>query len=87
MSFFEDPNAGTYGWVEAPESTNIKRFRYDAPSRKLFVDFENGDGKVFYGVPALLAGDMKQARDEGRSAGKFFGKKIQRQFDSADFIT
>lgn len=73
-----DPNASSFDWVETPESSNIKRFRYEAPGRNLYVDFVNGSEYVYYKVHADKAWALRQAHTEAQSVGKLLSKSIQR---------
>ncbi len=77
-NIIEEAGAGSFDWIETPESSNIKRFKYDSDAQRLYVDFKNGNEYVYFGVPFLVANELQLAQSEGLSVGKIFSKKVQR---------
>lgn len=63
------------------ESSNIKATGYDAATKTLAVQFNNGVVWHYADVPAVLAGHL----DSALSVGSFFGKKIRGEFESKVF--
>jgi hypothetical protein len=53
-------------WVATPESSNLSRFGYDAPSQILQVEFKNGGLYNYFDVPQHVFDAMKQAPSKGQ---------------------
>lgn len=57
-------------------STVIRRFDYDAPARRLDIQFVTGRRYSYHDVPERLVEDMRAAPSKGR----FFNKRIRDHF-------
>ena len=53
-------------WIEAPESSNIARYRYDTRAHVLTVEFNNGGIYNYYDVPHFVYEQMKGASSKGQ---------------------
>ena len=53
-------------WIEAPGSSNIARFAYDAASGVLIVDFLKGGTYNYYDVPEVIFEQMQAASSKGQ---------------------
>ena len=57
-------------------STVIRRFDYDAPARRLDIEFVTGRRYSYHDVPARVVEAMRTARSKGR----FFNARIRDHF-------
>lgn len=53
-------------WNETPESSNIARFRYQADTRVLTVEFTKGGRYDYFDVPLHVFEGMKAAVSKGQ---------------------
>lgn len=53
-------------WILTPQSSNVARFRYDAASQVLTVEFNSGGRYNYYDVPEYIFEGMKTADSTGR---------------------
>ena len=60
-------------WIETPESSNVKRFKYDAGKRELVIEFGSGGVYRYSEVPFEVFDGMKDAESKGR----FFHRVIR----------
>ena len=52
-------------WIDA-NSSNIARFKYDAASQVLAVEFINGGTYNYFDVPAFIFDEMRSAGSRGQ---------------------
>ncbi|RZI98312.1 MAG: KTSC domain-containing protein [Brevundimonas sp.] len=57
-------------------STVIRRFDYDAPARRLTIEFTSGDVYAYLDVPPIEAEGMASAASKGR----FFAARVRDRF-------
>ena len=60
-------------WIETPQSSNIARYRYDAGTHVLTVEFKNGGTYNYYDVPQRIYELMYAAP----SIGQFLAQNIK----------
>lgn len=60
-------------WINTPESSNIKRWKYDADQEVLTVEFNYGAQYSYDGVPQRVIDVMAKAE----STGKYFNSRIK----------
>ena len=60
-------------WFDTPQSSNIARFRYEAETLTLEVQFKSGNGYQYFDVPEKVYESFCQAD----SKGKFFNLEIR----------
>ena len=53
-------------WIETPESSNIARYRYNADTQVLTVEFNNGGTYDYYDVPEMVFNQMGEAESKGQ---------------------
>lgn len=53
-------------WIETPESSNIRRFSYEASTSTLLVEFKNGGAYKYFDVPSHVFDQMKVASSKGQ---------------------
>jgi hypothetical protein len=63
-------------WYESSESSNVQRFRFDADSLTLEVQFKNGICYEYFDVPEAVYTSFCQAP----SKGQFFMQNIRGAF-------
>jgi hypothetical protein len=61
-------------WINTPESSNIKRWKYDADTETLTVEFNYGAQYSYDGVPQRVVDVMAKAE----STGKYFNEHIKK---------
>ncbi len=63
-------------WIETPQSSNIARFAYEAPSQVLTVEFKTGGTYNYFDIPDVIFEQMTAAS----SKGQFLAQKIKGRF-------
>lgn len=63
-------------WIETPQSSNIARFAYEAPSQVLTVEFKTGGTYNYFDIPAVIFEQMMAAS----SKGQFLAQQIKGRF-------
>jgi KTSC domain len=63
-------------WFETPESSNILRFRYEAETLTLEIEFKNGNIYQYFDVPE----PVYEAFCQAGSKGEFFVQSIRGAF-------
>ena len=63
-------------WIETPQSSNIARFAYDAPSQVLTVEFKTGGTYNYFDIPDVIFEKMTAAS----SKGQFLAQQIKGRF-------
>lgn len=63
-------------WIETPQSSNIARFAYDAPSQVLAVEFKTGGTYNYFDIPDVIFEQMTAAS----SKGQFLAQQIKGRF-------
>lgn len=53
-------------WIETPQSSNLARYRYDARTHVLTVEFKNGGTYNYYDVPQRTYEQMNAASSKGQ---------------------
>jgi len=61
-------------WINTPESSNIKRFKYEPEFEILTVEFNYGAQYEYAGVPQRVIDVMEKAE----STGKYFNAFIKK---------
>lgn len=59
------PNPMPSEWTQTPESSNLSKFGYHAPSQTLTVVFNNGGSYQYHGVPQSKADGLTAASSRG----------------------
>ena len=57
-------------WIETPQSSNVKRYRYDAEEQTLTVEFNHGGTYRYFGVPPETFASLRAAVSVGRAFAK-----------------
>lgn len=52
-------------WIDTPDSSNLRRFRYDESSQILTVEFKNGTLYSYYDVPEWVYAGLVDANSRG----------------------
>lgn len=63
-------------WIETPQSSNIARFAYEAPSQVLTVEFKTGGTYNYFDIPDVIFEQMTVAS----SKGQFLAQQIKGHF-------
>lgn len=63
-------------WIETPQSSNIARFAYEAPSQVLTVEFKTGGTYNYFDIPDVIFEQMTVAS----SKGQFLAQQIKGRF-------
>lgn len=63
-------------WIETPQSSNIARFAYEAPSQVLTVEFKTGGTYNYFDIPDVIFEQMTTAS----SKGQFLAQQIKGRF-------
>jgi len=63
-------------WIETPQSSNIARFAYEAPSQVLTVEFKTGGTYNYFDIPDVIFEQMTAAS----SKGQFLAQQIKGRF-------
>jgi len=63
-------------WIETPQSSNIARFAYEAPSQVLTVEFKTGGTYNYFDIPDVIFEQMMAAS----SKGQFLAQQIKGRF-------
>ena len=53
-------------WIETPQSSNLARYKYDASTHVLTVEFKNGGTYNYYDVPERIYELMNAASSKGQ---------------------
>ncbi len=70
------------GWLELEESSTITKFKYEASTQTLAVEFKSGGLYHYFDVPEEVAISFKDAE----SKGKFLSKSIKPTFRSTKMV-